>query len=496
MSVIRGNRTAFYQVLVNTLLVSVINFTAWFAITFYVYIQTRSVFATGVIAGIFLVMTATTGIWFGSLVDHYAKKTIMQVSAVLSFLLYAAAFAVYQVVPHSSFTDPGSVALWTLIVLVMLGVIAGNIRTIVLPTLVTLLIAEDTRDRANGLVGTTSGVSFLLTSVISGVLVAIEGMFWVLVLSLVVLAVAVVHLAFVRLPGTSAAAVTPIPPADPRPPAVDGPALAGGSVPAVGGAVIGEPAVGEPAVGEPAVGGPAAPAKHTVDLRGTLRVVGEVPGLSALIVFSAFNNFLGGVFMALIDAYGLSLVSVQTWGLLWGVLSTGFIIGGLLIARTGLGSNPVRVLLVVNLVLWTVTMLFPLQASILLLAPGMYVYMLLVPYAEAAEQTILQRVVPYERQGRVFGFAQSVEQAASPLTAFVIAPVAQFVFIPFMTDGAGARAVGGWFGTGADRGLALVFMLTGVVGVIATVLALRSRPYRRLSDRYAASTPEPEPTPA
>src|SRR6185503_7070718 len=111
----------------------------------------------------------------------------------------------------------------------------------------------------------------------------------------------------------------------------------------------------------------------------------------------------------------------------------------------------------------------------------------LVPYAEAAEQTILQKVVPYERQGRVFGFAQSVEQAASPLTAFLISPIAQFVFIPFMTDGLGARLIGGWFGTGADRGLALVFVLTGIIGLIATILALRSRPYRRLSRRYLES---------
>jgi hypothetical protein len=43
--------------------VSVINFTVWFAITFYVYLQTRSVFATGVVSGIFLVMTAMTGMF-------------------------------------------------------------------------------------------------------------------------------------------------------------------------------------------------------------------------------------------------------------------------------------------------------------------------------------------------------------------------------------------------------------------------------------------------
>ncbi|GAA3157979.1 hypothetical protein GCM10020001_097530 [Nonomuraea salmonea] len=174
------------------------------------------------------------------------------------------------------------------------------------------------------------------------------------------------------------------------------------------------------------------------------------------------------------------------------MLSTGFIVGGLLVSRTGLGRNPVKVLLLVNLVLWGVTLLFPLRSSIVLLAVGMYAYMLLVPYAEAAEQTILQKVVPYERQGRVFGFAQSVEQAASPLTAFLISPIAQFVVIPFMTDGAGARTIGDWFGTGTDRGLALIFMAVGVIGLIATAVALRSRPYRRLSHRITRpANPEP-----
>jgi len=229
------------------------------------------------------------------------------------------------------------------------------------------------------------------------------------------------------------------------------------------------------------------PARKRVDLRGTIRLVRGIPGLLALIAFSCFNNFLGGAFMALMDAYGLSLMSVQSWGLLWGALSTGFIIGGLAVAKTGLGKNPLRLLLIINLVLWSVTCLFPLQASIVLLTAGMAVYMLLIPYAEAAEQTILQRVVPYERQGRVFGFAQSVEQAASPVTAFMIGPIAQLVFIPFMTDGAGVDLIGGWFGTGADRGIALVFVLTGVAGLVLTTVALLSKYYRQLSERYAQS---------
>src|SRR3546814_10813865 len=54
-----------------------------------------------------------------------------------------------------------------------------------------------------------------------------------------------------------------------------------------------------------------------IDLAGTLRIVLAIPGLFALILFSSFNNLLGGVFMALMDAYGLSLMKVEEWGLLW-----------------------------------------------------------------------------------------------------------------------------------------------------------------------------------
>jgi DHA3 family multidrug efflux protein-like MFS transporter len=434
-----GPQRTFLHLLLSTLIVSVINFTVWFAVTFWVFLETRSVFATGLIAGIFMVSVAATGIWFGSLVDHHHKKTVMQWSAAVSLLLYGGSLSIYLTTAEATFRDPGSVRLWVFVVVLMLGVVAGNLRTIAMPTLVTLLIPEERRDKANGLVGTATGVSFLVTSVISGLLVAAGGMYYALLLAIGVLALAVLHLAWVRVPET-------------RPVRL--------------------------ARGADGAG---------VDLRGTIRLVLGVPGLIALIAFSCFNNFLGGAFMALMDAYGLSLVSVQVWGLLWGVLSAFVIIGGLVVARIGLGSNPVRTLLLVNLVLWTVTALFPVRSSIVLLALGMAVFMLMVPFAEAAEQTVLQKVVPFERQGRVFGFSQSVEQAASPLTAFLMGPIAQFLVIPFMTDGWGADTLGPWFGTGSERGLALVFVVTGVLGMLTTLLALRSRSYRRLSRSFAGS---------
>lgn len=157
-----------------------------------------------------------------------------------------------------------------------------------------------------------------------------------------------------------------------------------------------------------------------------------------------------------------------------------------MISRTGLGANPIRTLLIVCLVEWLVAAVFTIQSSIPLLAAGCFLWMFLGPYAEAAEQTTLQKVVPFERQGRVFGFAQSVELAASPLTAFLIAPLTQFVFVPLMTTGWGADAIGDWYGRGPERGIAIVFTIAGALGVVLTLAAFGSRSYRRISAAYAA----------
>jgi MFS transporter, DHA3 family, multidrug efflux protein len=436
----------FFHLLANTLLVSVINFTVWFAITFFVYLETRSVFATGVISGIYLAFTALSGLWFGSLVDHHRKKVVMVASSAVSLAVYGVCLALYVVVGRDAFADPTNPTLWLFTLLLMAGVIVGNIRTIAMTTAVTLLIPEERRDKANGLVGTASGISFLVTSVISGLLVGLSGMLYVLILAIAVTAASIAHLAIVRVP-------------------------------------------------EDRVAASGDDNTTRIDIRGTLAVVGAVPGLFALIGFSAINNLLGGVFMALLDAYGLSLVSVEVWGLLWGFLSTGFIIGGLVIARRGLGTNPLRSLLLANAVIWVICSTFTLRSSIVLLTLGMFIFMCIMPFIEAAEQTVLQKVVPYERQGRVFGFAQSVELSASPLTAFLISPIAQFVFIPYMTTGAGVDLIGDWFGTGPDRGIALVFTITGLLGLVLSLVALRTKYYRMLSNRYLDAQSDPSDAP-
>lgn len=431
--------STFYRLLVNSVVATFTNMFVWFAVTFWLYLQTRSVLATSVLSGVYLGTTALSGFLLGSLVDRFKKQRVMLISSVGSLSCYALSGLIFAVTPSAAFATPSSPLLWVFVLLALFGTLAGNVRAIVLSTLVTMLVPEDRRDRANGLVGSANGLAFFFTSIASGLAIGFLGMGWTLAVAVGLTLAVIAQLLTIRLAETSPVGTTETP--------------------------------------------------HRIDIGGTIAAIRLVPGLFGLIFFNTFNNFLGGIFLSLMDPYGLSLVSVQVWGLLWGFLSLGIIVGGAIVARWGLGRNPLRSLFLANIVLWIICTVFTVQASIVLLTVGMFIYLCLMPVIEASEQTILQRVIALERQGRVFGFAQSVEQAASPITAFIIGPIAQFIFIPFMTTGAGPELIGSWYGSGPDRGMALLFSLTGVIGLLVTLLALRSRAFATLSGQYTQRAP-------
>jgi MFS transporter, DHA3 family, multidrug efflux protein len=430
----------FRRLLANTLVTGVTSSFLWFALTFWVYLETRSVVATGVIGGAFSISAAVFGPFFGTYVDRHRKHASMMLATTLSTVCFVFATAVFVAIDADDLLRLSGPWFWLLVGLTLLGSVAAQMRNIALSTCVTLLVPEAEHDRANGMVGTVTGVSFAITSVFSGLVIGALGMGWAYYIALALTVAALIHLVTITIDEP-----------EPEPVAEDG------------------------------------TPKH-IDIRGAVTAIRGVPGLTMLILLAAFNNLLGGVFMALMDAYGLSLVSVETWGLLWGFISLAFIAGGVVVARRGLGPNPLRVVLLANLVNWTVCSTFALQSSIIMLTIGMLVWLALIPVIEAAEQTVLQRSIPYERQGRVFGFAQLIENAASPLTAFLMAPIAEAVFMPLMTDGIGADWIGSWFGAGPERGLALMFTIAGLIGVVVTALAWGSKSYRRLSASWTTAS--------
>ena len=428
----------FKHILANTLIANVTTSYLWFALVFWSYLQTESVLATSILGGSFMLAIAITSLFFGTIVDRHKKKNVMLASSFITLAAFFIAGIVYLSFTHEQLTNWNGVVFWLFTGVILIGAVVESMRNIALSTTVTLLVPKDGRDKANGLVGAVQGVAFMITSVFSGLSIGYLGLGWTLVIATLLTAVSAVHLLPIKIPEKEI---------------YHDPELAG----------------------------------KRIDIKGSLTTIREIPGLMALLFFNTFNNFLGGVFMALLDPYGLTLFSVQMWGLVFGITSIGFIAGGLIISKRGLGRNPLRTLLMANLIISVIGFSMALREWWLLLVVCLFAYMAVFPAAEAAEQTVIQKVVPFKRQGRVFGFAQSIEAAASPITAFVIGPIAQYSVIPYMKTTEGHAAFGWLLGNGSARGIALIFVGASLIMAVVTLLAFRSRSYRSLSNAYEKS---------
>lgn len=425
---------AFTHVLANTAVAMLGTAFIWFGITFWAYLETRSVLATSFLGGAYMLGMAVLGVPFGSLIDRYRKHPVMVFSAVGTTVSFLLGGVMFWLTPYDDLVSLNKPWFWMFCGLILFGALLAMIRGLALTTCVTMLVESDKRANANGLVGAVNGMTMLVVGVLSGLSIGQLGIGWTLLLAIVAVVASLVHLLILRIP---------------------------------------EPTIVH-AEGLPS----------PVDFKGAWRAIIVVPGLIGLIIFSTFNNFLGGVFMSLLDPYGLELMSVEAWGILFGLSSIGFIVGGAIIAKTGLGRKPLRTLLFACLAMWVVSGTFTLRDNVWLLAVGVFAYMILIPFIEAAEQTMMQRVVPLEKQGRVFGFAQAVEVSASPLSALMIGPIAQFWLLPYAESERGQAQWAWLLGTGQARGIALVFVLVSVAGFILTALVFLTRSYRLLNQAY------------
>lgn len=428
----------FVNVLINTLIANTTSSFLWFGLTFWAYLETRSLLATGIIGGSYMLFVALSSLWFGVIVDHNKKKKVMLLSSVITFIAYAIAGGLYLLFDEQRLVDWGGYAFWLFAAVILIGGVVENMRNIALSTTVTILVPKENRDKANGLVGAVQGIGFLVTSVFSGLSIGFLGMGGTLIIAISLTLVALAHIIFVRIPE-------------------------------------------EDIVHDPELEG------KKVDIKGSIAAIRKVPGLMSLIFFTTLNNLIGGVFMALMDPYGLTLFSVQIWGVVLGITSIGFMVGGAIVAKKGLGKNPLRTLLFVNAGVAALGFFFTFREWAWLYVVGMFIFMCLMPAAEAAEQTVIQRVVPLKRQGRVFGFAQSIEAASSPISAFMIGPLAQFIIVPYVVSEAGRNQLGWLLGEGQARGIALVFMIASVLMAIVIVFAFRTKAYRLLSAFYQKS---------
>ena len=428
----------FLHVLINIAVANTSTFFLWSALSFWLYLETHSVLILSILSGTFMTLVTLSGMFFGTIVDKHRKKEVIAVSSIAALIFLLLAGSVFLFFDRKEIADISSSAFWIFSLSILLSALVSNLRSIALSTTVSILVPKEDYARANGMVGMVQGVGMIANTVFSGLVIGRLGLEWAMYITIILSGLALLHLLFVPKPEDH---------------------------------LHHDPEV----------------LNKQVDFKGAIKAIRSVPGLMALIFFTTFNNFIGGVIMVLLDPYGLEMFSVEMWGIVLGITGTGFIFGGMAITKKGLGKQPLRTLLYGYVIGSLICLLFTVREWAWLFLAGIFLYMFFGPFIEAAEQTIIQTVVPKIKQGRVFGFAQTVESAATPVSSYLIGPIAQFSIIPFMESDAGKQTFGWLLGEGNARGIALTFVLAGLFMLLLSLLAFRTRAYHRLSESFKKS---------
>ncbi|MFB2922782.1 MULTISPECIES: MFS transporter [Aerosakkonema] len=207
------------------------------------------------------------------------------------------------------------------------------------------------------------------------------------------------------------------------------------------------------------------------------------PGLLALLIIFAINNFVFGLIEVLFTPLVLSFTSVIVLGTIQSVGGAGMLLGGVVMSMWG-GPKPlIRGVFGFVFLAQLCVLAFGLRTSTTLFALANFLFFFSLPFINGWCDAILLRKVAPNIQGRVFATINMICFSCIPLAYVVAGPLAERIFEPLMAaNGLLAGSVGKIIGVGPGRGIGLLFITMEIIVIVVTVVAYRYPRLRFVED--------------
>ena len=94
---------------------------------------------------------------------------------------------------------------------------------------------------------------------------------------------------------------------------------------------------------------------------------------------------------------------------------------------------------------------------------------------------VLREKVPIQMQGRVFSAHDTIKNCTNPLGLLLSGYLADYVFEPFMrTESPLQSVLSSIFNSGSGSGIAVMFFIVGIAGMLISITRLGKNTYREL----------------
>lgn len=215
------------------------------------------------------------------------------------------------------------------------------------------------------------------------------------------------------------------------------------------------------------------------EIKFALDYLREKKGMVTLFFLISVLYFNLGAVQVLVVPMALGFANEAELGLMQSVSGIGLLVGsGLMMTWGGPKSKTLGTMLAFVTVS-IVIVLMPISQNIYLLGSAAILVMFCFTIAAASVQTIWQHKIAPDVQGRVTAFRTSVTGAMVPLAYWFSGWLADNIFEPLMMPGEFlAELVGGIYGVGQSRGVAVQMSVFGLI-TLAVVLTAWLNPNLR-----------------
>ncbi|GAB4514923.1 MAG: MFS transporter [Anaerolineae bacterium] len=228
-----------------------------------------------------------------------------------------------------------------------------------------------------------------------------------------------------------------------------------------------------------------------------LRYIRQRPALMYLMGLFATTMFLlPGVAYSLVTPLILTFADEATLGLIISGFGVGSMVGGIALGIWGGPQRRMPGILSAMTIVGLAAILTGSFQNAFVIGAAFFITGIGFVFIMGLSRVIWQTNVEPYMLGRVFALQIAVGVLSQSAGVLLTGPLADQVFEPLLTSsGALADTVGQWIGTGAGRGMALMFIIVGIIQLIIVLASFSVRYIRHIEDQlpdHTLEAPQPE----
>lgn len=398
-----------------------------FALTIWAYQETGSATSLGIISTAFLVPFLLLSPIAGVMVDRHNRKLMMMVSDLTAVLATGGILVLHAT---------GNLQIWHLYIAAAINGLGNTFQWPAYSAAISTMMPKENYSRANGMMSVVESGPAVVAPLLAGLLLPIINLTGILVIDVVTFFIAIFTLILVHIPQPEKT--------------VEGQAESGG--------IFKEALYG-------------------------FKYIFARRGLLGLLIFFVILNFVMGLSISLFSPFILERTdqSSEILGIVTSAEAIGAVTGGLLISLWGGFKKRMNGIFIgeafTGLFLLVV---FGLGRSLPVWIVAVVIGGILSIFTYGASQSIWQAKVAPDVQGRVFSARRMIAWSVNPITPILAGLLADYVTEPAMQSTTWLSRAFGWIvGNTPGSGMAVQFLVTGILYMIVVVLTCLFVPHVR-----------------